>query len=69
LESAAAVAAGTAKIRVAGVSKKGRHSQVVKSLQLVSRRTSSSLQVFFPPAVFNETFFSGKEVFFGEKLP
>jgi hypothetical protein len=64
LESAAAVAAAaTAKIRVAGVSKKGRHSQVVKSLQLVSRRTSSSLQVFFPPAVFNETFFSGKEVF------
>ncbi len=57
LESAAAVAAATAKIRVAGVSKKGRHSQVVKSLQLVSRRTSSSLQVFFPPAVFNEIFF------------
>lgn len=42
LESAAAA---TAKIRVAGVSKKGRHSQVVKSLQLFSRRTSSSLQV------------------------
>ncbi|KAH9574760.1 hypothetical protein CY35_01G076400 [Sphagnum magellanicum] len=45
LESAATVAAATAKIRVAGVSKNGRHSQVVKSLQLVSRRTSSSLQV------------------------